>query len=548
MSIVLTSIIALLAGVGVFITGMNMMSDGLEKSAGKGMKNLLGKISGNRFTGVGVGAVVTAIIQSSSATSVMVIGLVNASVLTLFQATAIIMGANIGTTVTGILVSLSALDISLFASALAFVGVMMMFFKNDTVKKVGGTLCGLGLIFVGLELMSDAVGAQEIKDFFAGIFTAIDFPLLLILVGAIFTAIIQSSSAATGLVIIMVGGGALSVESALFIVLGTNIGTCVTAVIACIGATVNAKRTALIHLSFNIIGTIIFTVFLIPFSEYLVTALQTLFHNPQMQIAWFHVLFNITTTVILLPCVNLLVKMASALIKDKTAKKEERKLRFVDERLLKTPQIAMIQVKSEIEYMASLAKKNTELCFDAIYTGSEAHGKELAENEEIIDFTNNTLTKFLISLSGAVDSADEKIIGSYFHVLNDLERIGDHAENFWEIGIGLKEQNLSFSDSAKNDIKKLNEKITLMFTYALDAFENRSTENLPALAKLEEEIDELKKKLSAEHFARLAESKCKVELSAWFFSTLSGIERVADHLVNVGYSIIDPTGDTDALI
>ncbi|MBQ9116300.1 MAG: Na/Pi cotransporter family protein [Clostridia bacterium] len=547
MSAVLTSIIALLAGVGVFIAGMNMMSDGLEKSAGKGMKRLLGKISGNRFAGIGVGAVVTAIIQSSSATSVMVIGLVNAGVLTLFQATSIIMGANIGTTITGIIVSLSALDIALYASALSCVGIMMTFMKNETAKKVGGTLCGLGLIFIGLDLMKNAVGAGEIKTFFSGIFETIDFPLLLILLGAIFTAVIQSSSAATGLVIIMVGSGALTVESALFIVLGSNIGTCVTAVIACIGATVNAKRTALIHLSFNVLGTILFSILLIPFSGYLITALQSLFDNPQMQIAWFHVLFNVTTTLVLIPFINLLVKLASTVIKDKTEKTAERKLRFVDDRLLKTPQVAMLQVKQEIDYMAALARRNTDLCFETIYTGSEEHAAELSENEEIIDFTNNTLTKFLISLSGMVDSADEKVIGSYFHVLNDLERIGDHAENFFEIGIGLKEQSLSFSDAAKNDIRGMNEKIKLMFTYAIDAFENRSTEKLPELARLEEEIDELKKKLSAEHFARLAEAKCKVELSAWFFSTLSGIERVADHLVNVGYSIIDPTGDTDAL-
>ncbi|MBQ9115973.1 MAG: Na/Pi cotransporter family protein, partial [Clostridia bacterium] len=359
---------------------------------------------------------------------------------------------------------------------------------------------------------------------------------------------LQSSSAATGLVIVLVGQGALTVESALFIVLGSNIGTCVTAVIACIGATVNARRTALIHLSFNIIGTVIFTVLLIPFSSYLINVLQALFDNPQMQIAWFHVLFNVTTTIVLLPCVNLLVKMASTVIRDKSdASAEERKLKYVDERLLKTPQIDMMQVKKEMDYMASLTKRNMDICFEAIYTGNESEGEELAENEEIIDFTNNTLTKFLINLSGSVDSADEKIIGSYFHVLNDLERIGDHAENFHEIGVGLKEQGLSFSERAIEDIKKLNEKIRRMFDIALNAFENRTSDELTELDALEEEIDDLKKKLSAEHFNRLAEAKCKVELSAWFFSTLSGIERVADHLVNVGFSIIDPTGDTDAL-
>ena len=233
---IFNSILMLLAGCGVFMAGMKMMGDGLERSAGKGMKKLFSRISNNRFAGVGVGAAVTAIIQSSSATSVMVIGFVNAGVMTLVQAAAIIMGANIGTTVTGIIISFSAFNVSLYASVLAFVGVMMMFFKSDSVKKAGGILCGLGLLFVGLDAMSGAFGDSDIKNAFANMFTVIDFPLLLILIGTLFTALIQSSSAATGLLIIMVGQGALSVANALFIVLGTNIGTCITAVIASIGA------------------------------------------------------------------------------------------------------------------------------------------------------------------------------------------------------------------------------------------------------------------------------------------------------------------------
>ena len=261
-------IIALLAGCGVFIAGMNMMSDGLENATGSGLKKLLGKIISNRFSGVAVGAAVTALIQSSSATSVMTIGLVNAGVMTLAQSASVIMGTNIGTTVTGLIVSLSSLGISTYATLLAFIGVMMMMlFKKQGVKTIGGILCGLGLLFVGLDLMSGAFGNDAVKGFFEGIFVTIDFPLLLILIGAIFTALVQSSSAATGLVIIMVGKGAIPVSSALFIILGSNIGTCVTALLACMGTGTNAKRTAVIHLTFNINVTIVFTAVLWPLSD-----------------------------------------------------------------------------------------------------------------------------------------------------------------------------------------------------------------------------------------------------------------------------------------
>ena len=269
----LKSLILLLAGVGIFIVGMNMMGDGLEKGAGKGLKKLLSKISNNRIAGVGIGAAVTGIIQSSSATSVMVIGLVNAGVMTLFQAAAIIMGANIGTTVTGLIVALSgskgAISFSDVAILLAFIGVMMMFVKKERVKLIGSILCGLGTIFVGLDIMGSSLDGDAISTFFKGIFEVVDFPLLLIVIGAIFTAVIQSSSAATGIVIVMAGSGVISVSSALFIVLGSNIGTCVTALLACIGTGTNAKRTAFIHFIFNVIGSVIFTAILWPTGDLL---------------------------------------------------------------------------------------------------------------------------------------------------------------------------------------------------------------------------------------------------------------------------------------
>lgn len=544
MNNIVFSILTLLAGCGVFIAGMNMMSDGLERSAGGGMKKLLGKISNNRFAGVGIGMAVTAIIQSSSATSVMVIGFVNAGIMTLMQATAIIMGANIGTTVTGLIVSLSAFDVSLYASVLAFIGVMMTFVKKEKVKIVGSTLCGLGLLFVGLDAMSGAFNNAEIKGFFEDLLASIDFPLLLILVGALFTALIQSSSAATGLIIIMVGQGVIPVENALFIVLGSNIGTCITAILASIGASTNAKRTAFIHLMFNVIGTFVFTIILWIFTKPIVNALSGI-SNPQMQIAWFHVIFNVTTTIILLPFIKYLVKFATFVIKDKKVKERKKdtpKLKYIDELLLSTPAIALMQVQKEIEYMASLSKQNLEKSYEVLTLQDDSKKDEILKTEENIDFSNNAITKYLIKLSPNLDANDETRVAGYFHVINDVERLGDHAENFYEIGVQMKEEGLQFSETAQREIKNMVEKTTEMFNVALDVFTTRNTAKLSRLTELEKEVDAMKKDYTSSHFNRLAVGDCKVEVSAYFFSTISGLERIADHLINVGYSVINPTG------
>ena len=546
------SLVWLLAGVGVFIVGMNFMSDALEKSAGSGMKKMLEKISNNRFSGVGIGAGVTAIIQSSSATSVMVIGLVNAGVMTLMQATPIIMGANIGTTITGVLVALKNDYFNMLMYLFCFAGVMMGFFKNERVKLAGLLSSGLGLIFVGLNVMSSeqAFGNPLVEELFTNIFRTIDFPLLLILVGVVFTALIQSSSAATGVVITMVGTGVLSIELALFIILGANIGTCVTALLASVGANANSKRVALIHFTFNVIGTVLFTaliwIFKDPAVELLMSAVPG--SDPmslQMRVSVFHVIFNVTTTCLLLPFVKYLVKYSCLVIKDNKSDEESLSLKFVDDRLLSTPSIALMQVKKEIDYMLGLVEKNTSLSFDAMENGTLAGGESIKDNEKIIDFTNSALTEFLIKLSVGASQSDEKVIGSYFHVLNDLERIGDHAENFYEIGEEMRAKKIEFSETARADIKRMHEVILKMLAISGDAFENLNKERLHELTALENTADDMKKDLTASHFARLAEGACSIEVSPYYSSAVAGLERVADHLVNVGYSIVNPVGAQD---
>ncbi len=545
----MASLIWLLAGVGIFIVGMNFMSEALEKSAGEGMKKLLGKISNNRFSGVGIGAGVTALIQSSSATSVMVIGLVNAGVMTLMQATPIIMGANIGTTITGVLVALKNDYFNMLMYLSAFAGVMMGFFKKEKIKVAGLLFSGLGLIFVGLNIMSSeqAFGNPLVESMFQNIFSVINFPLLLIFVGVIFTALIQSSSAATGVVITMVGTGILPLELALFIVLGANIGTCVTALLASVGASANARRVALIHFTFNVIGTVLFTAVVWVFKGPMVNALVSLFPGTdpmalQMRVSFFHVIFNVTTTCVLLPFVSQLVQYSCRIIKDKKEIEAEHSLKFIDDRLLTMPPVALMQVKKEIDYMFSLVKDNISLSFEAMSQGNTAKADVIFKNEAIIDFTNGALTRFLIKLSPSVEQSDEQVIGSYFHVLNDLERIGDHAENFYEIAAEMSAKKISFSEKARKDIGAMCDKVTQMLILAKDAFDNLNRAELPDLAALENEVDTMKKELTASHFARLAEGDCSMDVSPYYSSAVAGLERVADHLVNVGYSIVSPIG------
>ncbi len=546
---IIANFVWLLAGVSVFIVGMNFLGGALEKGAGEGMKSLLGKITNNRFSGVGIGAGVTAIIQSSAATSVMVIGLVNAGAMTLLQATAIIMGANIGTTVTGLLIALKSDYINMAMYLIAFIGVMLGFAKKERAKFIGNLCSGLGLIFIGLNIMSsdEAFGNPLMESLFADIFTKIDFPPLLIVIGALFTALMQSSSASTGVVITMVGTGVMPLDLALFIILGANIGTCVTALLASVGANVNAKRVACIHFAFNVIGSVLFAALIWIFRQQAVDILTAIFPgndvmSVQMRVSIFHVIFNVVTTCLLLPFINELVKLSCLIVKDKPSKESKLSLKFVDERLIATPAIAMAQSKKEIDYMMDLVRGNILRSFETLENGTTDNYDDIEDDESKIDFINNALTKYLIKLSNVVEEHDEKLIGSYFHVLNDLERIGDHAENFYDIGAEMKEKNLQFSPVAKEEVAKMRGAVVEMFDIAKDAFETLNKTNLPALTTLENQVDEMKKVLTARHFERLTEGICSVELVPYYTSIVTRLERVADHIVNVGYSIVSPTG------
>jgi len=531
-------IISLLAGTGVFIAAMNMMSSNLQKVAGVGMRRLLGKITNNRFAGVGIGAVVTMIIQSSAATTVMAIGFVNAETMNLHQATAIIMGANIGTTITGILASLQSLNLSIYFSFLAFIGVVLMFFKKDILKNVGGIICGLGMIFIGLDLMSNSCKDDSIKSVLKSGLEKMDFPLALLLLGVIFTALMQSSSAMTGLIIVMVQGGSMEMKSALFIILGANIGTCVTALISTIGTSINARRTGIIHLLFNCFGTILFTIFIWILTNQVISFLKLITKQPAMQIAWFHVFFNVITTLILLPMINILVIVSCKIVKEKNGKNGEHQkpikaFKYINKRFLRAPDIAVEQIKKEIKNMANLAKKNlTRSISELLYQNNE-YVEEISAREDLIDFLNIETTKFLVKIAPSISEKTAEDVSKYFHLLNDIERIGDHAKKILDESNEMKSKGIKFSQEAIDEFNQVFEIIEKLFDLSIKAFDNNTHKGIEDYSSLLDKFKNLEKEHVQKHFERLREGKCSMELGSFFTSTFAHFNSITSHLENI---------------
>ena len=537
-------IILLLVGAAVFIIGMNMMSSGLKKSTGRGLRRLLKRIRNNRFAGLGIGTAATALIQSSAATSVMAIGFINAGAMTIFQGVCIILGAYIGTTVTGLLASLSTFNFSSYFIIIAVIGVVLMFIKKEKVKNIGEILAGLGLLFFGLSTMSGAIkGNTDLVDGIKAFFGAIEFPPLLMLIGAVLTALLQSSSATSGIAIAMVSTSALEFNDAIYIVLGATIGTVITTLIATIGSNVNAKRTGIICLIIRVFTGLVALAIYWPLQNVLGNALLTAFRSEALAVAMFLVIYNVVFMLAILPFVQYFEKLSIKLIKDKDEEKMKKALRYIDKHLLDTPTVALMQVKREIINMMSLAHINLKLGFNRILTQDTANDKEIIETEEKIDYINNQITSFLIDLSNRLSSKDEKAAGSYFHVVNDIERIGDHAYNFYESSLKMVDNDLSFSDTAKKEFQEMFDIIDKMFDLSYVIFHDQSQDNLKKLHDLEAETDALKNNLSSAHYERIQNNTCKMENSPFYTTLVSELERVADHLVNIGYSIVNPTGD-----
>jgi phosphate:Na+ symporter len=530
-------IISLLACIGVFIAAMNMMSSNLQKVAGAGMRRLLGKITDNRFAGVGIGAIVTMIVQSSSATTVMTIGFVNAEAMNLHQATAIIMGANIGTTITGILASLQSLNLTIYFSFLAFIGVVLIFFKKEILKNVGGIICGLGMIFIGLDVMSNSCEDESIRTAFRTGLEKIDFPLALLLLGIIFTALMQSSSAMTGLIIVMVQRRSMEMGSALFIILGSNIGTCVTALISTIGTSINARRAGIIHLLFNCFGTIVFTIFIWALKNKVITFLELLTNKPAMQIAWFHLFFNIITTLILLPLISILVWISCKIIREKNGKGENKKplkaFKYINKRFLLAPDIAAEQIKKEIKNMASLAKKNLNRSILELIEQNNEYIEEISTREDFIDFLNIETTRFLVKLAPSINEKIADDISKYFHLLNDIERIGDHAKNILDESKEMRNKNIKFSQEAIDEFKKTYEIIDKLFSLSIKVFDNNTQKDIEDHLLLLEQFKTMEKEYVQKHFERLKIGKCSMELGSFYTSVFAHFNSISSHLENI---------------
>lgn len=547
---ILANVFFMLGGIAIMMFGMRTMGANLERIAGNNMKKMLGTITNNRIVGVGVGAAVTAIINSSAATTVMLVGFVNIGLITLTQAASVIMGANIGTTVTAQILSLSGtegVDIAAIAAVISAVGmVMALFFKKDKLNKIGFIFLGLGMIFIGLRIMSASVNGIIYEDYenkvLFPVFTTIlqedHFPLLLVLIGLLITAIIHSSAALTGILIAI--GGALKFETAVFIILGSNIGTCVTALLSSVGTNTGAKRTAVMHLLFNLFGCIICIIPLWIWQSEFSSFMEKLSGaSMERRIANFHTMFNLFTTLILLPFTNVLVYLATKIVPEKkTAAEPKATLNFIDDRLLETPPIAVGNTKYEILKMADIAKENINLCMDMLLSGDESKVSQIKENENALNFLNRNITAYLTKLSGKTLSLlDERKVGSYYHVVIDIERVGDYAENIMEYSLRLKETNSAFSGEARGELELFRSKINDLFDMSKEALDKRNTDLLPEVDKIEEEIDALTKDLEEKHVERIKEGICNAETGSIYLQTVSNLERVGDHITNVAFSL-----------
>ncbi len=542
----ITNILALLGGLALFLYGMQMMSDGLEAAAGNRMKQILEKLTANRFLAVAVGAGITAVIQSSSATTVMVVGFVNSGMMTLRQAVWIIMGANIGTTITGQLI---ALDVGMMAPLFAFLGVaMIVFMKNPKLHHWGAILAGLGVLFIGMGMMSDAMKPLRDVPEFVNLMTSFSNPIIGIGVGALFTAVIQSSSASVGILQSLAGNGLIGLGDAVFVLFGQNIGTCITAVLAAIGTSRNAKRTTLIHLSFNIIGTTIFTiaVLLAPGIIFLIESLSP--GNVPAQIANMHTAFNIVTTLLLLPAGQYLATLAEKIMPDdQKEQQEEDILAFTSEEYVKNnlqlgfSAVYLNKLDAAIEKMLHLAKDNVDLCFRAVINKDLDSVAKADETEETIDLMNKELGRFISKiLIHDKTGNDVESIEEYFRMIGNIERIGDHAVNISGYVHVMEKNHITFSEAAQEELRKMKDTCELTMNLLTNR-EDVSAEWLSKIAALEQKIDTQTEEYRANHIERMKQGLCS-ELGCILFSELlTDYERMGDHMLNIAqaYSKIE---------
>ena len=546
---VLSSILTLIAGIGIFLIACQLMSSNLETASSNKLKQLFSKASKNKWIGVGIGTVGTAAIQSSGATTVMTIGFVNAGIISLTQAATIIYGANIGTTVTAQIVALgmsgaNSLSTSVIFSAFAGLGAFIsLFSKRSNLKTWGGILTGFGMLFVGLELMSDSMkefaALEGVKLFLANIGN----PLLLVLIGAVFTAIIQSSSVMTSIALAMLVSGLIDLSQGIYITMGSNIGSCIVAIIAGLTSGINAKRTALMHMLFNTAGVIIFLLIALVLSIASGGDLSfgVLFESltpgaPQVQLAMFHTFFNVTTVLVMMPLTEALVNLVVKMIPNSSVEeKEVNKLNFIDNNMLRTPPLAVVQTKREIIEMSKIAMENYDRAMHAITTLDLSEREVFDKTESRLNFINKELVNFVVKLTGerALSDKDHIYLTTTFRSVRDVERIGDYAVNIMEYADNLIKLRQSFSENARSEITQLNKMVHQLYDKVVKAYSDEDLAALDEANVIEEQIDEYTKMMEDNHIKRMGEGLCNASVGAQYLEMSSNAERIADHLINV---------------
>lgn len=552
--IIINSLFFILGGVAVFMIGMEMMGSNLEKAAGSGIRRLMGKAARNRFTGIGTGAVITAVVNSSSATTVMIVGFVNVGLMTLAQAASVIMGANIGTTISAFIMALSssggAIDIAAIFAIVAFAGLMVtMVSKKEKIKRIGNILIGIGLIFVGLEFMSLSVNnllKSDVKEYIEGMFISLgntqgakltwQIPVLFLL-GLVLTALMQASSAITGIVITLASNGLMTLPMAMCVILGTNIGTCCTSLLSSIGTNTNARRAAVVHLLFNVLGCFIF-IWPVAFAGEQIASLLSFIPSVQWQVAIFHMLFNVLTTLVLVWFIKYIVKLACIIVPESKKPVVEELHETLDVRLLKTPAIAVGQARKEILRMADMAFANYKRSMDMLLSYNVDSIEEFNETEREINALNKNITQFLIKLSSEqISEIDEKKVSSFYHVTSDIERIGDYAENITEFAAQMVEANAKFSEHAVQEISEMDMHLSELYKNVKEAFSSRRLDYMYVIEKEEGETDRMCRVMHQSHLRRTNVGSCSPEAGSVYLQLAVNMERIGDHMFNVANSV-----------
>ena len=536
-----TAVIGLLAGLGALLIGFKLLSDNIEKLANTGLKKLFNKTSKNRWVGIGIGAAVTAIIQSSGASTIMIVGFVNAGLMSLFQATAMIMGANIGTTVTAQIASLGTFDIALYATLLAFIGSFMnMLCKSEKPKTVGLALAGLGLVFLSLDFMKTSMKVFSTSDAFTNLLQTVNNPFLLLTIGIVATALLQSSSALTTILIAMVSAGLMigkGYNDIIYVILGTNIGSCVTALLSSFGASINGKRASIIHLMFNTFGSMVFFVVLLLWPSFMESTFIKWFPDaPGTQIAMFHTFFNVLFTLLFCPFINVFVYLATKIIPDK---KEEVPTSFIDERFLSTPTVALQQATKEVARMGRLSMEVLNTSIDAFIAHDMGKTPEIQDSIKFIDKINENIVSYLVKVSTySSDNKDEEWLSILHNGINDIYRMVEIADNMTKYTRHLVEDQLVFSKVVFEQLEVFKEKLNEQYNNVEELVINNNYGLIKNINSLEDEMDALRSKLIKDHITRLEKGECSLSSSSIFINLVSNLERAGDHLHIIASSVV----------